>query len=89
MFEDVTIEQICAAAADGDPLAVEVIEQLGRYLGAAIAIVINLFNPEKVLIGGVINQAKERVVSCDSKVYRRAELVGLPSRLRVSGVSIL
>ncbi len=48
VFEDVTIEQICAAAAAGDPLAVEVIEQLGRYLGSAIAIVINLFNPENL-----------------------------------------
>lgn len=56
--EDITIEDICAAAAEGDPLAVDVIETLGRYLGSAIAIVINLFNPEKVLIGGVINQAK-------------------------------
>lgn len=55
---EITIEDICAAAADGDPLAVDVIEKLGRYLGAAIAIVINLFNPEKILIGGVINQAK-------------------------------
>ncbi|EII3090991.1 ROK family protein [Vibrio cholerae] len=56
--DDISIEDICAAAADGDPLAVDVIQQLGRYLGAAIAIVINLFNPEKILIGGVINQAK-------------------------------
>lgn len=55
---EITIEDICAAAADGDPLAVDVIEKLGRYLGAAIAIVINLFNPEKILISGVINQAK-------------------------------
>ncbi|RAS58167.1 transcriptional regulator [Vibrio diazotrophicus] len=55
---EITIEDICSAAAEGDPLAVEVIEQLGAYLGAAIAIVINLFNPEKILIGGVINQAK-------------------------------
>ncbi|MEF1231308.1 ROK family protein, partial [Vibrio fortis] len=29
-----------------------------HYLGSAIAIVINLFNPEKILIGGVVNQAK-------------------------------
>ncbi|POF59075.1 transcriptional regulator, partial [Vibrio vulnificus] len=58
-LEDVTIESICEAAANGDALAVDVIEKLGRYLGSAIAIVINLFNPEKVLIGGVINQAKE------------------------------
>ncbi|MBD0785167.1 ROK family protein [Vibrio sp. Y2-5] len=55
---EITIEDICSAAAEGDPLAVEVIEQLGAYLGSAIAIVINLFNPEKILIGGVINQAK-------------------------------
>jgi len=55
---EITIEDICSAAAEGDLLAVEVIEQLGAYLGAAIAIVINLFNPEKILIGGVINQAK-------------------------------
>ncbi|MFG0606654.1 ROK family protein [Vibrio mimicus] len=58
VIEDISIEDICAAAADGDPLAVDVIQQLGRYLGVAIAIVINLFNPDKVLIGGVINQAK-------------------------------
>ena len=57
-IEHVTIESICSAAADGDPLAVEVVEKLGSYLGAAISIVINLFNPEKVIIGGVINQAK-------------------------------
>lgn len=56
--DDITLEDICAAAADGDPLAVEVIEKLGHYLGSAIAIVINLFNPEKVLIGGAINLAK-------------------------------
>ncbi|WP_413284109.1 ROK family protein [Vibrio sp. MA40-2] len=54
----VTIESICSAAADGDPLAVEVVERLGHYLGVAISIIINLFNPEKVIIGGVINQAK-------------------------------
>lgn len=56
--DNVTIEAICSAAATGDPLAVEAIEKLGYYLGSAIAIVINLFNPEKVLIGGVINRAK-------------------------------
>ncbi|EPN8461068.1 transcriptional regulator [Vibrio cidicii] len=58
-MEEITIESVCEAAANGDPLCVAVIEKLGRYLGSAIAIVINLFNPEKILIGGVINQAKD------------------------------
>ncbi len=57
--DDISIESICDAATAGDPLAVEVIEELGTYLGNAVSIVVNLFNPEKVLIGGVINQAKD------------------------------
>ncbi|MCJ2375436.1 ROK family protein [Vibrio sp. ZSDZ34] len=57
--EVVSVESICEAAVNGDPLAVDVIQNLAQYLGSAIAIVINLFNPEKVLIGGVINQAKD------------------------------
>ncbi len=56
--DNITIEAVCSAAASGDRLAVEVIEKLGYYLGSAIAIIINLFNPEKILIGGGINQAK-------------------------------
>lgn len=57
-YADITIEAICQAAEEGDHLAVDIIETLGRYLGRAVAIVTNLFNPEKILIGGVINQAK-------------------------------
>lgn len=58
-IEEISVEDICEAAENGDPLAVDVVEKLGHYLGSAIAIVVNLFNPEKVLIGGAINQAKE------------------------------
>jgi transcriptional regulator of PTS gene len=57
--EEISVEAICEAAVKGDALAINVIEKLGEHLGSAIAIVINLFNPEKVLIGGVINQAKD------------------------------
>lgn len=56
---EISVEAICAAAEQGDPLAVDVVENLGRHLGAAISIVVNLFNPEKILIGGAINQAKD------------------------------
>ncbi|WP_068712818.1 sugar metabolism global transcriptional regulator Mlc [Vibrio tritonius] len=56
--EELSIEDICVAAAQGDALAIDVIEKLGHYLGSAIAIMINVFNPDKILIGGVMNQAK-------------------------------
>ena len=55
----ITIETICLAANEGDILAKQVITELGHNLGEAIAIMVNLFNPEIVLIGGEINVSKE------------------------------
>ncbi|KOC89437.1 DNA-binding transcriptional regulator NagC [Winslowiella iniecta] len=58
-LDDCQIQQICKAANRGDALACEVIEYVGRYLGKAIAIAINLFNPQKVVIAGEITEAEK------------------------------
>lgn len=57
--EECHITAICKAANRGDLLASEVIEQVGRYLGKAIAIAINMFNPQKVVIAGEITEASK------------------------------
>ncbi|AJI93942.1 marR family protein [Yersinia ruckeri] len=57
--DDCSISAICKAANRGDLLANEVIDHVGRYLGKAIAIVINLFNPQKVVIAGEIIEAEK------------------------------
>ena len=53
-----TIETICDAAVAGDALARQIIIDLGHHLGQAIAIMVNLFNPQRILIGGELNRAK-------------------------------
>nr|WP_024967417.1 N-acetylglucosamine repressor [Pantoea sp. IMH] len=55
--EECQIGQICKAANRGDVLAAEVIEHVGRHLGKTVAIAINLFNPQKVVIAGEITEA--------------------------------
>ncbi|AVJ16641.1 ROK family transcriptional regulator [Serratia sp. JUb9] len=55
--DDCGINAICKAANRGDLLAGEVIDHVGRYLGKAVAIAINLFNPQKVVIAGEITEA--------------------------------
>ncbi|GLT17950.1 transcriptional regulator [Vibrio zhanjiangensis] len=82
-IEEVSVEDICEAAANGDVLAVEVIEKLGRYLGAAISIVVNLFNPEKVLIGGAINQAKNILYPAIQTCIREQSLPAYQRGLQV------
>ncbi|MEZ9905563.1 ROK family protein [Vibrio breoganii] len=54
-----TINAICKHALSGDALATQSIVRVGDQLGKAAAIVINLFNPQKIVIAGDITKAKE------------------------------
>lgn len=57
--EKVHIEDIIAAVKEEDVLAIEVIEEIGTTLGRAVAGLINLFNPELIVVGGIIADTKE------------------------------
>ena len=52
--ENITQENILEAAMKEDMLAIELIEEVGNTLGKHIAGIINLFNPELVIIGGAV-----------------------------------
>ncbi len=72
-LDDCTIKTICKAANKGDSLASEVIEYVGRHLGKTIAIAINLFNPQKIVIAGEITEAdKVLLPAIESCINTRA-----------------
>lgn len=52
--ETIIQEDILDAAMKEDMLAIELIEEVGNTLGKHIAGLINLFNPELVIVGGVV-----------------------------------
>ncbi|MFE3165681.1 ROK family transcriptional regulator [Streptomyces sp. NPDC059224] len=45
-----TIEALARAVADGDPVAVRVVRDTARYIGAGVANLVNLLNPELVVL---------------------------------------
>lgn len=57
--DDLTIEAICQAALAGDGLARHVLEHAGEQLGRTLAIMVNLFNPQKLLLAGEIMQCRD------------------------------
>ena len=57
--EEISLDEIIDAVKDEDVLAIEAIEITGRELGRAIAGLINIFNPELVVIGGRLAVAKD------------------------------
>ena len=54
---DITPAMIAEAAAQGDELAIEVMEETGYFVGIGVANAINFLNPDMVVIGGGISQA--------------------------------
>jgi glucokinase len=53
---DFTAEEIYRAGLAGDELALEVFRRMGVYLGIGLANLINILNPEMIVIGGgVVN----------------------------------
>lgn len=73
------------AAAAGDPLAAEIVEDVGHYLGIGVANLINLFNPDLVLIGGQIRPCDEKFVAA---VRRTANRRALPEIANTATIAI-
>lgn len=53
-----TTKDICDAAKGGDPKAMAVIEESAARLGQGLSILIDLFNPQKIVIGSVFARAE-------------------------------
>lgn len=54
-----TIENLCDAALNGDSLARDVITGVGSHLGRILALMVNIFVPQKILIGSPLNRAAD------------------------------
>ena len=50
-----TLDEIISAVNKEDLLCIEIVEEIGQKLGKQIAGLINIFNPELVIIGGTLS----------------------------------
>ncbi|WP_329439294.1 ROK family protein [Streptomyces sp. NBC_01426] len=50
--EDAVVAHVARASAEGDPVAVETVARTAHYLGTAAADLLNLFNPQALVLGG-------------------------------------
>jgi glucokinase len=69
----ITAQVVYEAAHDGDEYALEVVKDTAKVLGAGVANVINIFNPDVVVICGGVTLAGDRLfVPLRAEVRRRA-----------------
>ncbi|WP_099363988.1 ROK family protein [Fredinandcohnia onubensis] len=54
-----SLDELIQLAANNDEIAINLFKEIGNYLGLGINNIINTFNPEEVIIGNRLAQAKE------------------------------
>ncbi|CAK9884937.1 MAG: Protein mlc [Candidatus Erwinia impunctatus] len=62
-YEVLSPETLCQAANQWDDLACEMLAQTGEAIGSLVSIMVNLFNPQKILIGSPLNLASSLLFS--------------------------
>lgn len=58
-LDKLTAQTVCVAARNGDELAKTIVEKCGQMLGVGLSIVMDLLNPEKIVIGSVFTRARD------------------------------
>jgi transcriptional regulator of PTS gene len=83
---DLTVDDIIEAARKEDTLTIDILEQIGLNLGRGIAGLINIFNPELVVIGGPLSQTGDYLrlpIKSNVKKYS-LNLVNEDSEIKIS-----
>ena len=67
----ITGPAVTEAAKDGDPVAVELFEEIGRWLGIGLANIAAAFDPGTFVIGGGVSEAGELFLGPARETFRR------------------
>ncbi|MBO5879472.1 MAG: ROK family protein [Clostridia bacterium] len=78
-FEDnnpdsVTAKSIAEAARLGDPTALEVFKISGKFLGRGLSIIIDVLNPEKIVIGSIFARSRDLLWDEAEKIIKKEAL---------------
>src|SRR3954468_8371365 len=68
---ELTGPMITEAAMEGDPCAVELLEDLGRWLGEGLASLATMFDPTLIVIGGGVSAAGDLLVKSAQVAFER------------------
>lgn len=69
-IENITAEKVGVAARGGDGLALEVISKAATYLGVGMVNLVNIFNPEMIIVGGGVAQMGDLLLEPARRVVK-------------------
>ncbi len=73
-FEAVDARQVFEAAKAGHPVATQVIETTARQLGHGLALIVDMLNPERIVIGSIFARQRDQLWPIAEKTLREEAL---------------
>ena len=70
----ITAETVGMATDNGDPLAISILAECGRYLGYGLSVIIDILNPEKIIIGSIFARCRQWLWPAAEKIIKQESL---------------
>lgn len=70
-LDNVTAQSVAAAAYNGDPTAISVYQKCGEMLGYGLSILIDILNPEKIVIGSIYTRSRDLLQDAMIKALKK------------------
>ncbi|HEU5139230.1 MAG TPA: ROK family transcriptional regulator [Bacillales bacterium] len=82
-LQSITGEMVHRAAEKGDPLSVEILDEIGRYLGIGLTNLIHTVNPDRIVIGGGVAKSGDYILDSIKKTIAQRALTDKAKRTGV------
>ena len=83
-LERISFESVVQAAGQGDSVALGALQEVGERLGVGVANLVNVFNPELIVLGGALNLASTILLPIVERLIRENALTPACENVRVS-----
>ncbi len=80
---EITAEAVATAAKGGDPAAAKIIADAARWLGMGLVVLVHLFNPERIIIGGGASNIGEPLLGPAEAYMRRHAFTTMSAAVQV------
>ena len=74
-YTEITTKKLSEAAFAGDAFAKRVFEKSGEMLGRGLSMVVDILNPEKIVLGGVFMRSSPLLIPAMERVLKQETLV--------------
>ncbi len=84
----ISAKDVAIAAAAGDRVASQILRTAGTKLGTALAILVDILNPERIVIGGIAMRLGDTILEPARQVIRRESLAPAAAACQVVTASL-